>query len=136
VVVGDQNSGKSSVLQAITRLPFPIDDALCTRFSTEVSLRRSAGPETISAKITTAANEPIRVGTSDSHDDETDEVQHGVDGSREIPIGEEAVHVLECTNYSFGSPEFAEEFKRMLTKVKSKRLCRNLYFCLTLYCDL
>ncbi|KAG4033847.1 hypothetical protein MFRU_004g03470 [Monilinia fructicola] len=41
VVVGDQSSGKSSVLQAITRLPFPVDDGLCTRFPTEVSLQRA-----------------------------------------------------------------------------------------------
>lgn len=41
MVVGDQSSGKSSVLQAITRLPFPVDDGLCTRFPTEVSLQRA-----------------------------------------------------------------------------------------------
>ncbi|APA11567.1 hypothetical protein sscle_08g063370 [Sclerotinia sclerotiorum 1980 UF-70] len=42
VVIGDQSSGKSSVLQAITQLLFPVDDGLCTRFPTEVSLQRAA----------------------------------------------------------------------------------------------
>ncbi|KAF7954506.1 hypothetical protein EAE96_005627 [Botrytis aclada] len=42
VVIGDQSSGKSSVLQAITRLSFPVDDGLCTRFPTEVSLQRAS----------------------------------------------------------------------------------------------
>ncbi|KAJ8067433.1 hypothetical protein OCU04_004779 [Sclerotinia nivalis] len=42
VVIGDQSSGKSSVLQAITRLLFPVDDGLCTRFPTEVSLQRAS----------------------------------------------------------------------------------------------
>ena len=39
VVIGDQSSGKSSVLQAIAHVPFPIKDGLCTRFATELVLR-------------------------------------------------------------------------------------------------
>ncbi|KAK6062874.1 dynamin family protein [Seiridium cupressi] len=35
---GDQSSGKSSVLQAISRMSFPIKDNLCTRFATELIL--------------------------------------------------------------------------------------------------
>lgn len=41
VVCGDQSSGKSSVLEAITEIPFPRKDNLCTRFATELVLRRS-----------------------------------------------------------------------------------------------
>jgi GTP-binding protein EngB required for normal cell division len=41
VVCGDQSSGKSSVLEAISRVNFPTKDGLCTRFATEVILRRS-----------------------------------------------------------------------------------------------
>ncbi|KAI1754070.1 P-loop containing nucleoside triphosphate hydrolase protein [Xylaria castorea] len=39
IVVGDQSSGKSSVLEAISRVRFPIKDGLCTRFATEFVLR-------------------------------------------------------------------------------------------------
>lgn len=39
VVCGDQSSGKSSVLEAISGIPFPTKDNLCTRFATEVILR-------------------------------------------------------------------------------------------------
>jgi hypothetical protein len=39
VVCGDQSSGKSSVLEAITEIPFPRKENLCTRFATEVSLQ-------------------------------------------------------------------------------------------------
>ncbi|RYC63809.1 hypothetical protein CHU98_g2382 [Xylaria longipes] len=39
IVVGDQSSGKSSVLEAISRVRFPIKDGLCTRFATELVLR-------------------------------------------------------------------------------------------------
>lgn len=42
VVVGDQSSGKSSVLQGLTDLPFPRDSGLCTRFATQIIFRRAA----------------------------------------------------------------------------------------------
>jgi hypothetical protein len=50
VVCGDQSSGKSSVLEAITEIPFPRKENLCTRFATEISMRRDV-EESISCKI-------------------------------------------------------------------------------------
>ncbi|KAI9775355.1 MAG: hypothetical protein M1839_001271 [Geoglossum umbratile] len=41
IVCGDQSSGKSSVLEAISGIPFPRKDNLCTRFATELILRKS-----------------------------------------------------------------------------------------------
>ena len=41
VVVGDQSSGKSSVLEGLTDLPFPRDSGLCTRFPTQIVFKRS-----------------------------------------------------------------------------------------------
>lgn len=41
VVVGDQSSGKSSVLEALTKLLFPRESGLCTRFATQITFRRS-----------------------------------------------------------------------------------------------
>ncbi|KAI2471102.1 P-loop containing nucleoside triphosphate hydrolase protein [Annulohypoxylon bovei var. microspora] len=41
VVCGDQSSGKSSVLQAISGMSFPTQDNLCTRFATELILRHT-----------------------------------------------------------------------------------------------
>ncbi|KAF7724041.1 hypothetical protein EC973_001417 [Apophysomyces ossiformis] len=38
-ILGDQSSGKSSVLEAITKLSFPRNIETCTRFATQVSLR-------------------------------------------------------------------------------------------------
>lgn len=51
VVCGDQSSGKSSVLEAISGIPFPTKDNLCTRFATEVVLRRTSA-EQVSVTIT------------------------------------------------------------------------------------
>jgi hypothetical protein len=36
IVCGDQSSGKSSVLEAISGIPFPTRDNMCTWFATEV----------------------------------------------------------------------------------------------------
>lgn len=41
IVCGDQSSGKSSAMEAISGLSFSTNDNLCTRFATEVILRRS-----------------------------------------------------------------------------------------------
>lgn len=40
IVTGDQKAGKSSVLEAISGIKFPAKDTLCTRFATELVLRR------------------------------------------------------------------------------------------------
>ena len=50
VVCGDQSAGKSSVLEALTEIPFPRNDNLCTRFATEISLRRET-TETFVVKV-------------------------------------------------------------------------------------
>ncbi|CAJ2503470.1 Uu.00g108640.m01.CDS01 [Anthostomella pinea] len=47
IVCGDQSSGKSSVLEAISGMSFPTKDNLCTRFATELILRRSTDPGVI-----------------------------------------------------------------------------------------
>ncbi|KAK0743445.1 P-loop containing nucleoside triphosphate hydrolase protein [Schizothecium vesticola] len=47
VVVGDQCAGKSSVLEAISRVRFPIKDGVCTRFATELILRQNDLPAII-----------------------------------------------------------------------------------------
>jgi GTP-binding protein EngB required for normal cell division len=44
IVVGDRSAGKSSVLEAISRIRFPIKDGLCTSFATELALRQSSHP--------------------------------------------------------------------------------------------
>ncbi|KAL2835265.1 P-loop containing nucleoside triphosphate hydrolase protein [Aspergillus cavernicola] len=41
IVCGNQSSGKSSVLEAISRVRFPSKSNVCTRFATEVILRRN-----------------------------------------------------------------------------------------------
>ncbi|RDW63442.1 hypothetical protein BP6252_10987 [Coleophoma cylindrospora] len=42
VVVGDQSSGKSSLLESLTGIPFPKDQSLCTRHATQITSRRDS----------------------------------------------------------------------------------------------
>ncbi|CZS87940.1 related to interferon-induced GTP-binding protein Mx [Rhynchosporium graminicola] len=57
VVCGDQSAGKSSVLEALTLIPFPRNDNLCTRFATEIILRR--GPvNTLTIKVIPDSTRP------------------------------------------------------------------------------
>ena len=42
IVCGDQSSGKSSVLEAISGVPFPTKSNLCTRFPIELVLRKTS----------------------------------------------------------------------------------------------
>lgn len=41
VVVGEQSSGKSSVLEGLTKMAFPRDSGLCTRYATQILFRRN-----------------------------------------------------------------------------------------------
>lgn len=43
--MGDQSSGKSSLLEGLTGLAFPIASDLCTRFATQIVLRRTPAEE-------------------------------------------------------------------------------------------
>ncbi|KAF7930302.1 uncharacterized protein EAE98_004703 [Botrytis deweyae] len=51
IVVGDQSVGKSSVLQAVTEIPFPTDDKMCTRFATEIVHKRTSPSDTVSVTV-------------------------------------------------------------------------------------
>jgi len=42
VVVGDQSSGKSSLLESLTKIPFPRNVELCTRYATQITSRRDS----------------------------------------------------------------------------------------------
>lgn len=50
VVCDDQSVGKSSVLETLTEIPFPRNDNLCTRFVTEIILRRATS-DAITIKV-------------------------------------------------------------------------------------
>lgn len=79
VVVGDQSSGKSSLLEGLTGLNFPIASELCTRFSTQIVLRRTS-EDAGSIKVS------ILPGPSSNNDEE--QKVHLRTFARTIPGGE------------------------------------------------
>lgn len=62
VVCGDQSAGRSSVLEALTEIPFPRNDNLCTRFATEIVLRR-ANTNSLTIKIIPDSKRPANEQT-------------------------------------------------------------------------
>ncbi|KAL4928136.1 putative dynamin family GTPase [Aspergillus undulatus] len=52
IVVGDQSTGKSSVLQAITEISFPVQERTCTRFPIQISFRQTKASKDVGVKAT------------------------------------------------------------------------------------
>ncbi|RDW91118.1 hypothetical protein BP5796_02283 [Coleophoma crateriformis] len=62
VIVGKQSSGKSSLLQSLTGIPFPTGGKLCTRFATRIVSRRDPSLEdiTVTASLETGDVDPFK----------------------------------------------------------------------------
>lgn len=92
VVCGDQSSGKSSVLEAVSGVPFPRSDVLCTRFATEVILR-PADELHITVSIIPALN------TSKAERKKLDKFKESVQGLEAFPtLVEKAKESMGITN--------------------------------------
>lgn len=105
VVVGDQASGKSSVLQAISRVRFPAKGALCTRFATELVLRE--------------ADEPRMEVTIRPHDSESEDVKKRLAGFNKVQteLCELSNIIKEATEY-MGIDGGSDSFSKHILRVK------------------
>ncbi|KFZ08451.1 hypothetical protein V501_05960 [Pseudogymnoascus sp. VKM F-4519 (FW-2642)] len=70
VIVGGQSAGKSSLLQSLTDIPFPVGDGLCTRFATRIISRRSApdSSDFVKVSIEKGDSEPFRGQADDQRE--------------------------------------------------------------------
>ncbi|KAH8199941.1 hypothetical protein TruAng_005880 [Truncatella angustata] len=69
VIVGEQSTGKSALLQSLTDIPFPVGSGLCTRFATRIVSKRT-GPNTSNQfKVTIVEPEVTIKGLSYAEDD-------------------------------------------------------------------
>ena len=69
VIVGKQSAGKSSLLQSLTDIPFPVGTRLCTRFATRIVSRRSHPTD---SDLVIASIEPGEVDPFNYREDDID----------------------------------------------------------------
>jgi hypothetical protein len=100
VIVGDQSSGKSSLLQSLTEIPFPVNSGLCTRFPTRIVSRRTLDE----AEVTKISIERHDSSLEDPDDDPALKNRYQ-DFTRTLP------GVIT-----------AEEFKDVIDKVRAKSM--------------
>jgi GTP-binding protein EngB required for normal cell division len=80
VVCGDTSSGKSSVLGALSGIPFPVSGTMCTRFATEIALRYSAAKSITGHAFITPAK-----GASESHQTGVESFRRDITSLDDIP---------------------------------------------------
>jgi hypothetical protein len=103
VVCGDQSSGKSSTLEAITGIPFPHKEKLCTRFATEIILRR-ASTESIKCKIIAGRSRP-----NDMEKQKLEEFHRGIKDWMGFPGLIEETTSLMGLNDNSGTKAFSDD---------------------------
>lgn len=86
-MVGGQSSGKSSLLQSLTGIPFPVGANCCTRFPTRITSKRTAPKTKDSFRITIEPAEVKVDGLAKSH---------------------EMIKEYECTGETFTAEIFVE----------------------------
>ncbi|KAF5125965.1 Dynamin-related protein 4C [Metarhizium anisopliae] len=92
VVVGDQSSGKSSLLESLTGIPFPNGQGLCTRYATQITHRRD-NVEDITIRI---------IPGPDSTDEDVARLsgyQHSVKNTDALLVQFESI-LIEVRNYT------------------------------------
>ena len=101
MIVGDQSAGKSSLLQSLTEIPFPVADRLCTRFPTRIVSRRTPSED----EITKVSIEPTLLHTS------------GAFALKET-ADEMAARLEAYSKFAYSSPSLTPtEFRRVLDQV-------------------
>ncbi|TVY58344.1 Interferon-induced GTP-binding protein Mx [Lachnellula cervina] len=103
VVCGQQSSGKSSLLEALTEVPFPRHDDVCTRYATVIHIRK-ADTKSLSIKIIPGGNR------SDKEKAGITAFEKSIASFGELPgIMEEAMAVMGIKNLQKSGRTFAED---------------------------
>jgi GTPase SAR1 family protein len=105
IVCGDQSSGKSSVLEAISGVSFPVKSGLCTRFPTELILRTAANT---SVKVSIIPHQPLSNGEKDSLSD----FHEQLDSLQELP------ELIENAKACMGIKTLGKAFSNDLLRIE------------------
>lgn len=106
IVCGDQSCGKSSVLEAISGVPFPKEAHLCTRFATEVILRRQPRE---SIKISIVPSEDTRLG---------EDMQRILDFQHELVSRDDFKKLFDKAKEIMGISENKKSFSKDILRVE------------------
>ncbi|OAR00485.1 hypothetical protein LLEC1_00810 [Akanthomyces lecanii] len=114
VAVGDQSSGKSSLLESLTGIPFPRGQELCTRYATQITHRRES--ETYIG--VTVIPGP---GASETEKDELEKYHRSVSTTSELH--DELPTILEEVNKLMGirtaqNPDGTKTFSEDVLKIE------------------
>jgi hypothetical protein len=107
IVVGDQSSGKSTVLERITMLPvFPKDKKMCTRMPVKVKLRRGPQqmPRLITRNLTTGGLEQLNIPVVSGMEDVARAMEAAVAKEQGSKRGICQEHILELHITSPSNP--------------------------------
>jgi GTP-binding protein EngB required for normal cell division len=105
IVCGDQSSGKSSVLEAISGVSFPVKSNLCTRFPTELILRKTPNVGvSISIVPHHSHSESERASLSNFHET--------LDGFNALP------ELIENANTAMAIGSFGRAFSKNLLRIE------------------
>ncbi|RYP32724.1 hypothetical protein DL767_005058 [Monosporascus sp. MG133] len=105
IVCGDQSSGKSSVLEALSGVSFPVNGNLCTRFPTELVLRRTPH---ISARVSIVPHE----SRSESEQVDLRGFQQRLDGFADLP------KLVESAQLAMGITTHGKAFAKDILRIE------------------
>lgn len=105
IVCGDQSSGKSSVLEAISHVSFPVKSNACTRFPTELVLRRAPNESSSVSIVPHASRSKTEKKSLEGFHQELD----GFD---------KLANVVEAANIAMGVHTHGKAFSKDLLKIE------------------
>ncbi|KAI1386830.1 P-loop containing nucleoside triphosphate hydrolase protein [Hypoxylon trugodes] len=104
IVVGDQSSGKSSVLEAISRVRFPVKDELCTRFATELVLRTN-NQTRVDVRIHPSATSKNKEQPFDEKSFDKDELPRIIEDAKSKMLKDDAGFSEDVLRIEISSPD-------------------------------
>ncbi|KAI2620722.1 P-loop containing nucleoside triphosphate hydrolase protein [Hypomontagnella submonticulosa] len=104
IVVGDQSSGKSSVLEAISRVRFPVKDGLCTRFATELVLRTDNHTR-IDVRVQPSPNSSHQGHSFDERSFDKDDLPRIIEDAKRVMLQDDANFSEDVLRIEISSPD-------------------------------
>ncbi|KAM0433962.1 hypothetical protein ACHAPT_003906 [Fusarium lateritium] len=117
VIVGGQSSGKSSLLQSLTGIPFPVNSGCCTRWPTRIVSRRTGPGSKDSFRISIEPPD-VNVPGMEPSSDEISNYSHQGDTLTKEEFVKTIDEVSDCMGISPGTGQGAKNFASEVFKIE------------------